>query len=275
MPVGFGKSRVAEKCLGIGFVVCQIFFMVRIQKRAGGGRNPGFCGCRSIHRGAFTLIELLVVIAIIAILASLLLPVLSRAKDKGKTAKCQSNLRQLGMAAIMFEDDNQAYPIGWPTADLMVGGIYTIWYRQLQPYLGRKTNTAGMGVFICPSSVQKAQPGEGSGMREGGFWGYLAYAQNHYINAGRRDIGSRHVMDAAGTILYADTDGWDACLYPDGDPTANVCYRHSGGNEKSSATDHGIAGKSGKKGRADAVFTDNHVELRRNAPMRLFTLERD
>lgn len=234
-----------------------------------------FSVLKNLHQRAFTLIELLVVIAIIAILASLLLPVLGRARDKGKTVKCQSNLRQLGMAAIMFEDDNQTYPIGWPTADLMTGTYYTIWYRQLQPYLGRKTNISGTGVFICPSSIQKSQPGEALGMREGGFWGILAYAQNCYINAGRKDIGSRNVKDASGTILYADTDGWDSCLYPDGDPSANVCYRHSGGNEKSAATDRGVAGQKGKKGRADAVFTDNHVELRRDAPLRLFTLERD
>lgn len=56
---------------------------------------------RTAH--AFTLIELLVVVAIIALLAGLLLPVLARARDKGKTAKCQSNLRQLAMAAMMYD----------------------------------------------------------------------------------------------------------------------------------------------------------------------------
>jgi prepilin-type processing-associated H-X9-DG protein len=143
--------------------------------------------------------------------------------------------------------------------------------------VGRKTTESGKGIFICPSSVQKAQASEGKGnaAREGGFWGYLAYAQNCYINAGRRDIGSRHIMDVLGTVLYADTDGWDACLYPDGDPSANVCYRHSGGTEKSSETDRGITGPKGKKHRANVVFTDTHVELRRDAPKRFFTLQRD
>jgi prepilin-type N-terminal cleavage/methylation domain-containing protein len=225
----------------------------------------------------FTLIELLVVVAIIAILASMLLPVLGRMHDKGKTAKCQSNLRQLGMAAMMYDDDHQVYPIGWPPADGFTGDFFPIWYRQLQPYVGRNSTVSGRGIFICPSSIQKAQTSEGvgNGMREGGFWGYLAYAQNCYINGGRRDIGSRQVMDPLSTVIYADTDGWDACLYPDGDPMADVCYRHSGGNERSSEVTHGLAGPKGKKFRANTVFVDTHVELRRDAPKRIFTLERD
>jgi prepilin-type N-terminal cleavage/methylation domain-containing protein len=227
------------------------------------------------RRVGFTLIELLVVIAIIAILASLLLPTLARARDKGRTAKCTSNVRQLGMAAMLYDEDYQVYPIGWPDAAGLALAPPLIWYRQLQPYLAKPVNVSGGGVFICPSSIQKAQPQEnrGTGMREGGFWGYLAYAQNGYINNGRRDIGSKQVKDVTSTLLYADTDGWDACLYPDGD--GNVCYRHSGGNEKSSDTDRGIAGQKRPKGRAIAVFVDTHVELIKKAPARIFTLERD
>jgi prepilin-type N-terminal cleavage/methylation domain-containing protein/prepilin-type processing-associated H-X9-DG protein len=223
----------------------------------------------------FTLIELLVVIAVIAILASLLLPTLGRAREKSKSAKCQSNLRQLGIAAMLYEEEHQSYPIGWLATWQAPGA--QIWYRALQPYLGRNTNTAGEGVFLCPSSLQRIKnPGGTLGeARDGGFWGVLCYAQNIHINGGQQNIGSRHIQDVSGTVLYADTDGWDAGLYPDGGGLGNVCYRHSGGNDRSSEMERGVAGSKGAKHRANALFLDTHVESIRKAPPRIFTLERD
>src|SRR5436309_13422117 len=76
--------------------------------------NPPIIAPRRFKRaragvGGFTLIELLVVIGILAILAGLLLPALARAKDQAKRAKCIANQKQLGLAAIMYTDDNNGY----------------------------------------------------------------------------------------------------------------------------------------------------------------------
>ena len=69
---------------------------------------------RSEARTAFTLIELLVVIAIIAILAALLLPALSRAKSKAHEAACRSNLKQMGLAFVMYLNDHgKTFPVNY------------------------------------------------------------------------------------------------------------------------------------------------------------------
>ena len=99
---------------------------------------------------AFTLIELLVVIAIIAILASMLLPALNQARERSRSTKCLGNLKQIGLATIMYAEDNQDYL----PCQIMWSGMS--WYQQLPPYLGRQANDVdnylNLKVFRCDSN---------------------------------------------------------------------------------------------------------------------------
>src|SRR5579872_3604849 len=95
-----------------------------------------------MRKRAFTLIELLVVISIIAILAALLLPVFAQAREKARAITCESNLKQIALAQIMYSTDNDdLFGFAWAP----VPGDND-WLDYLQPYL---KNTQ---IYKCPSS---------------------------------------------------------------------------------------------------------------------------
>jgi prepilin-type N-terminal cleavage/methylation domain-containing protein len=126
-------------------------------------RQPQLKGLNLHYRkraGAFTLIELLVVIAIIAILAALLLPVLSRAKQSGQRAVCISNLRQIGVAFIVKLNDNKdRFPDRRDLKSSLPGGYrpWTTWPPS-DPRAGwAATNYSdtcpNLKVWSCPAAI--------------------------------------------------------------------------------------------------------------------------
>jgi len=110
-----------------------------------------------LSRQGFTLIELLVVIAIIAILAALLLPVLSRAKASAVQTQCLSNLKQLNLAMVQYCGDNLDMTPGPETGETLPGNLVQTqgiwwWYKELdKTYVGiNRPSSTNDFVFQCP-----------------------------------------------------------------------------------------------------------------------------
>lgn len=116
---------------------------------------------------AFTLVELLVVLAIVALLASLLLPALTRAKSKAKSARCLSNLRQIGLALTLYADQNggrlpaaEKIPSRPVNTNAPLPAIQTLLREHL---------SGAVGVFRCPGDRERWFEREGTSYE----WEYI------------------------------------------------------------------------------------------------------
>jgi prepilin-type N-terminal cleavage/methylation domain-containing protein/prepilin-type processing-associated H-X9-DG protein len=134
------------------------------------------------QRRAFTLIELLVVIAIIAILASMLLPALARAKAKGAATRCVSNQKQIALGYLLYAGDNSDL---LPLAAHLGDAAPCQWFFEISPYIARQTGSysnlvAKSLVVACPvAKLENAfPPGTPAAQAYGGYgqnYVYLGY----------------------------------------------------------------------------------------------------
>ena len=104
------------------------------------------------HHIGFTLIELLVVIAIIAILAAILFPVFAKVREKARQTSCASNLKQLSLAMIQYNQDyDEMYPTAYFGGVSMFNGVFGNILYTTYPYLKSRD------VFSCPSNPTNAK----------------------------------------------------------------------------------------------------------------------
>ncbi len=235
----------------------------------------------SVPQAGFTLIELLVVIAILSILAATLFPVFAQAREKARQITCASNLRQLGLAALLYVQDSDDT---WPVAQYQDGartqywacaktapGVFDLSQGLFQPY-ERDTQ-----VGRCPSWTGTPRFGDGNGY--GYNWGYLG--SDIYVDPDSPDYAGNHGYDhwpdlpppavdaelthPAQTIAFADAGFYSGTImvetiYIDppsqwgGNPT--VHFRHV----DSGFTHDALSGATNYQGLANLLFCDGHVK---------------
>ena len=187
--------------------------------------------------GGFTLVELLVVISIIGVLAALLFPVLGKMRDSAETSKCNSNLRQIGIAHNLYTTEHDTLPGPLYLAQSAGYSQYTDLGSLacfLAPYLGLTNQTQQYQcaeIFVCPAWKRRVSPAARSATNPGPtycrYWDVEASAKISADPWGRKGYNlpkKLSIMDnPARTLMLVDIDqelpaasgqGWFASLPP-------------------------------------------------------------
>ncbi len=199
------------------------------------------------RRKGFTLVELLVVIGIIALLVSILLPALGRARENGYRVQCMSNMRQLGLAFVMYANDNKGK---LPPANASRGNgpkWYDWIYWQKRPLPGRRINDSAVARYLgapvneavlrCPSDNWAEHPLNGNNPTTTGPYFY-SYVVNKEImpiaGSPPRSLTLSRVKNSSEKVMIGEEDertindgGWDVIIGTTGrPPNDKLSIRH-------------------------------------------------